>query len=252
METKKFGWFQCLDGTMLKIIAMVTMFLDHAGKTLFLDQDWMVCVGRLAFPIFAFQIAEGYRHTKNFKMYWKRMLIYALIAEIPFNIMCGGLIYPTGQNVLFTFCLALLIIRLIDIAWQKHKLLGLAAALVSITVGYFAAFLLCTDYMGYGILMVVSFWIFSHIKFGWILQCMMMIYVNWFMIGGWNLTFMFWEKEIWIPVQGFAILAMIPILMYNGKRGFAGKTFQHAVYIFYPAHMLILGILMFLFQHIGA
>lgn len=76
----------------------------------------MTNLGRLAFPIFAFQIAEGYARTHNFKRYLGRMFLFALISELPFNLMTGGgLLFPFHQNVMFTFCLALLMLRLADL-----------------------------------------------------------------------------------------------------------------------------------------
>ncbi len=241
---EKIKQLKCLNSTHLKIIAMLTMFLDHAGKTVFFQYEWFTYIGRIAFPIFAFQIAEGYNRTKDFKAYLKRMFIYALISEIPYNVMAGGVINPGGQNVLFTFCIALVVIRLIDNNWKKNKLLGAVTAVVATYIGYLLGFIVMTDYMGYGVLTVVVFWIFSRVKYGEILQLLGIIYIHGTMIKGLNLVWMLNGEEIWIPVQAFAIFAMIPILMYNGEKGPGGKKFQRAVYIFYPAHMLILGILM--------
>ncbi len=246
-QTTKIKKWHCLNSTHLKIIAMISMFIDHLGKTILYDQEWMSCVGRIAFPIFAFQIAEGYNHTRDFKKYLKRMFIYALISEIPYNVMAGGLINPTGQNVMFTFCIALVVIRLIDNSWKKNKVLGIAVGIAATFVGYILGFLFMTDYMGYGVLTVVVLWILGKIKFSRILQFLAIIYINWEMIAGLNLVWTINGKEVWVPVQAFAILAMIPIAMYNGKKGQGGTRFQHAVYIFYPVHMLILGILMMIF-----
>ncbi len=240
---------KCLNSTHLKIIAMLTMFLDHAGKTLFWRYDWLTYIGRIAFPIFAFQIAEGYNHTKDFKAYLKRMFIYALIAEVPYNIMGGGLINPTSQNVLFTFCIALLVIRIIDNSFKKHKLLGILALVAGTFIGYMAGFIFMTDYMGYGVVTVVLLWVGTKIKFGWITQVLTILYVNIKMIGGLSLVWIYNGEEIWIPVQAFAVFSLIPILMYNGTKGPGGKKFQKAVYIFYPAHMLILGLLMIFFVY---
>ncbi len=235
--------FKCLNSTHLKIIAMVTMFMDHAAKTIFINQEWLMYVGRLAFPIFAFQIAEGYNHTKDFKAYLKRMFKYALIAEIPYNVMAGGPINPSGQNVLFTFCIALIVIRVIDLGWQRHWAIGVGAAVVATYVGYILAFILMTDYMGFGVLMVVVFWLCGRIKYGWIFEIAAIIYINVEMIRGLSFVWTINGNEVWIPMQTFAVFALIPIFMYNGKKGQGGAKFQRAVYIFYPAHMLILGLL---------
>lgn len=73
----------------LHMIAMAFMFCDHIGKTLFPTAEWLVCIGRMAFPIFAFMIVEGYFHTHSLKNYIKRIAIGAVCSEIPFNLMVG-------------------------------------------------------------------------------------------------------------------------------------------------------------------
>lgn len=241
-KPKKFN-LKILSSNTIKIIAMVTMFMDHFGKTL-THQYWMTYVGRLAFPLFAFLIAEGYNHTKDFNKYIKRMFIFALISEIPYNLMFGSVFYPAGQNVLFTFLISLFAIRFTDLAWNKKKWLGIIVGFGSVLGGFILATLLLTDYYGFGFLMVVSLWLFGKIKFGWVLQLLSLVFINWKLIAGECFTVMIGKNELWIPYQCIAILAIIPILMYNGKLGRGGKKFQTFGYIFYPAHMAILGTLM--------
>ncbi len=244
MEELKKPKLKCLSSNALKIIAMVTMFIDHFGKAL-TNQYWMTYIGRLAFPLFAFLIAEGYDHTKDFKKYIKRMLIYALISEIPYNLMFGGVFYPAGQNVLFTFIIALLAIRVMDLAWQKKPLIGLLAGIGATLVGFILACLLATDYYGFGFLTVLCFWVFGKVKkYGPILQLLSLIYINWVLIAGECFTVMIGSYELWIPYQSIAALSMIPILMYNGELGSGGDKFKRFAYIFYPAHMAVLGLLM--------
>ena len=104
-----------INSNTLKTLAMVFMLIDHLWATVIPGNQWMTCVGRLAFPIFAFMISEGYVHTSDFKKYAKRLLIFGLIAEIPFNLMsAGGFFFPFHQNVMFTLLLGLLSIREID------------------------------------------------------------------------------------------------------------------------------------------
>ncbi len=238
---------KCLTSNNLKMIAIVTMFCDHLYKSILISQPWLTYVGRLAFPIFAFLIAEGYDRTKDFKGYIKRLFIYALISEIPYNLMFGSPIYLGGANVLFTFLIALLVIRAIDQSWKKNKFLGIFIGIVTIIAGFLVSSIIFTDYYGPGFLMVVCFWIFSKIKFGWIFQTLSLIYINWKLIAGECFTLMIAGHELWIPYQAIAILSMLPILMYNGELGKGGKTFKNFAYIFYPAHMAILAILMMIF-----
>ena len=106
----------------LHILAMVFMLCDHLWGTIVPGNDWLTCVGRLAYPIFAFMIVEGYFHTKNLKKYVLRLLIFALISEIPFNLAVGGAFFnPVHQNVLWTFLIAIGVIWLNECARKKGR-----------------------------------------------------------------------------------------------------------------------------------
>lgn len=216
---------------------MVCMLMDHTWGILISGQDWMNCVGRLAFPIFAFQIAEGYAHTKNFKRYLLRMFLFALVSEIPYNFMTGGWwINPFGQNVMFTFCIALLMMRLMDRAAGKHWALRLLITAAVLALGYLLGTVTFVDYHGSGVLMVLVFHLFRNVKFGWLIQLAAMIFINVKMLGGLG----FEVGSVFVPNQAFAVLAMIPILLYNGRQGWKSRGFQYACYAFYPVHILIL------------
>ena len=92
-----------LNSLHLKLLAVVTMLIDHMGFTLFPHAVWMRAVGRLAFPIFCFLIAEGCAHTHDKKRYAGRLLLFAVLSELPFNLMCSGQwISWNYQNVLWT------------------------------------------------------------------------------------------------------------------------------------------------------
>lgn len=239
---------KCLNAAQLKIIAMVCMLLDHMWITVIDGNPWMTALGRIAFPIFAFQIAEGYAHTKNFRRYLLRMFVFALISEIPFNFMTGGgWLNPFHQNVMFTFCLSLILIRIIDKARAKHWGLGLAVTVIGAIVGYLVGVAAFVDYNGCGILMVLVFWLFRDVKFGWIIQFAALFYINWEMLGGLIVTPELFGLEFRVPLQGFAMAAFAPIWLYNGKQGTNSKVFQYVGYAFYPVHMIVLVAIAILF-----
>ena len=105
------------------MLAMTLMLCDHLWGTGIIRNDVLTCIGRLSFPIFAFLIVEGYFHTKNLKKYVIRILLFALLSEIPFNLMTGGRIfYPVHQNVLWTFLISIAVMHINEKAKKSGKL----------------------------------------------------------------------------------------------------------------------------------
>ena len=220
----------------LHIIAMIFMLCDHMWATI-LDYEWLTCIGRIAFPIFAFLITEGYIHTSNINKYIKRMVIFAIITEIPFNLMVSASpIYPFHQNVLWTFVISLLTLKYLSFDNTKNIFKSILIILLAIII---ATVTMC-DYFGAGVMMVVGFYIFRKSK---LLQLLMMIYVNMILIQGYSYPIDIAGYTYYFPQQGFALLSLIFIWLYNGKQGYHAKWFKIFCYAFYPLHMLILYIL---------
>lgn len=243
--------FKCLDGTVLKLLAMALMLCDHIWAVGLLNWPWLTAVGRLAFPIFAFQIAEGCAKTHDRKKYLKRMLLFALISEIPFNfMMAAGPIYPFDQNVMFTFLIAMLLIFWMQRIREKRPDMGVPMQLLVIAgmfiLGYVLGFVTFVDYFGFGVAMVLLFWLTRDVRYGWLIQLIGMYLINWVQMGGQSYIWHIFGQELWIPQQGLAMLALIPIWMYNGQKGTGGKAFRIFGYAFYPAHIAILVLLSFL------
>ena len=230
----------------LHLMAMAFMLCDHLWATLIPGQDWMTCVGRIAFPIFAFMIVEGYFHTHDLKKYVLRLLLFALISEIPFNLMVGSsMVYPYHQNVLWTFLLGIFMIWLIERARATGKgwLLGLTVVLTGL-LGAILGLLLMVDYFSVGVLTILVFYLFRGDRwYHKLFQFIMLYYLNVELMGGLGYEVTLFGHELFIQQQAFALLALLPIWMYRGRQGYHSRAYQIGCYAFYPVHLLILGLL---------
>lgn len=227
----------------LHMMAMIFMLFDHMWITVIYGNDWMNYLGRLAFPIFAFMIVEGYMYTSNLRKYVGRMFLFALISEIPFNLVVGGgFIYPFHQNVLWTFLLGMLCISIIERSKKTQNLcLQIIISIFVIAGAYIIGILSMVDYHAAGILTVLVFFFFrGHTWYHRLGQLIGLYYINFEMLGGMYDVFEILGRTVEFPRQGFAIFALIPIWLYTGKRGMHHKWIQYFNYAFYPLHLLIL------------
>jgi hypothetical protein len=221
----------------LKLIALVTMTIDHVGRFFFADQIEPILVGRLAFPIFAWGIANGYHHTKHVRTYMTRLMIFAIISQIPFTLTYLALLYPpTVLNIFFTLFLGLCAIILYERVPQRWLAwLGVIALAILATA-------IPTDYGGYGVLLVLVF----HMTYG----------KPWRMLGFqsllWAVLFIFGQLVLLTPLRDVAIANYIPqtitlqivalfsvglISLYNGAQGIKMKWL---FYWYYPLHLFVL------------
>lgn len=223
-----------LDGGALKGIAAALMLTDHVGAILLPEVLALRCVGRLAFPIFAFFIAEGYAHTRDFGRYFRRMAILAVVSEIPFNLENGAVFDPARQNVLFTFCLALLTLRGLEALGRERGFGRWAGCGLVLAAGFAAGELLRTDYGGWGVVTVALLYLCRDGKYAKLWLLLAMAAVNGLGMG--SLTMPVFGGEM--PIQIFAVAALPVIWLYNGQAG--PKGLRRAFYVFYPAHLLVL------------
>ena len=227
----------------LHIIAMLFMLMDHLWATLLPAREWLTCAGRVAFPIFAFMAVEGYFHTRSFKKYILRMLLFAVLSEIPFDLMYGGTwFYPVHQNVLWTFLLGLLGVWLMEQVRKKGKTwMYLLVCVLVVLAGLVLGTLCMVDYYGVGVLTVFVFY-FLHGRKWWCFlgQLAALYWLNVELLGGLMYPVQLFGMEFELCQQGLALLALIPIWLYRGRQGYHSKPFQYLCYAFYPVHMLLL------------
>jgi hypothetical protein len=228
------GW-KGLSGSTLKLIAIVTMLIDHTAAVLVASlirsqrlnspeiydiYTIMRDIGRIAFPIFCFFIVEGFHYTRNAWKYAARLALFALISEIPFDLALNNRFLEFSyQNVFFTLLVGLLTIQCISLLRKKMGTTALSWIVVCAValVGMLAADLLRTDYGSRGVLCIVVFYAFRSSRL-------------WQVVFG-NIAYVLLLQE------PFAALAFAPIAAYNGKRGWKLK---YLFYFFYPVHLLIL------------
>ena len=171
--------FGGLTSNMLRILAMAFMICDHLWAKVVPGNDWMTYVGRMTFPIFAFMISEGFIHTSNLKKYILRLLGFALISEIPFNLFYGGnWFYPYHQNVMFTLLFGLLAITLIDKAKKNPNAKTIVKTVLLLILLGIASFIGFVDYGFWGFLTVVMFYLFRNFPFAWLAQLVAMVLMN--------------------------------------------------------------------------
>jgi len=210
-----------LSSSGLKIIAVVTMAVDHIGFLFFPDEILWRIVGRISFPLFAFLIAEGYRHTRDREAYAFRLGILALVSQVPFMLMLDAAgIEPAALNIFFTLLAGLISIALID-------RLPAAQAVPCVLVLMVAAELLGFDYGAYGVLMILASSLFIRRRG-----------LGAAVLAGLSIVRAVFFGFVSLSLQLFAPLALPFLFAYDGTKGRALP--RSLFYAFYPAHMLIL------------
>ena len=206
-----------LTSNQLKLLAMVTMTLDHIGVALFPGALWLRMVGRLAMPIYAWMIAEGCVHTKNRRNYLLQLGGMALLCQLVYVFAMGSLF----QCILVTFTLSVVVIYAIDSGSAEKAALALCAALF-ITV--FLPRLLpntdfAVDYSIWGVLLPVAVYL-AHTHRQKLLAAAIVLFFLALDFGG---------------VQWLGLAALLPLALYSGTRGKA--NIKWLFYLYYPLHL---------------
>lgn len=235
-----------LNTFVLKLIAIVSMTIDHVGVglgtdfnqekgTLFLSgfmshatYEMFRCIGRIAFPIFCYLIAQGLLYTRNVKRYAGRLLVFAIISQVPFSLMTNKtpFLLQGDLNVYFTLFIGLIVIAAIrhlkSCQTESNQIQLSACCLFIALLGAWLADLMGTDYGSFGVILILVFYLLNQNP----LLCSAVVFcLTFFTYGG---------------LERYAVLALIPIMLHNHKKGPSMKYFFYA---YYPVHMLIIYIL---------
>ena len=238
----------------LKIIAMITMIIDHSGDVfnpvLGFKSVYFNAIGRIAFPLFAFMIVEGYRHTHNIKKYILRLFIAALISEIPFYILVVNYMHAKdfAMDVLFTFVFGLFALLIWDFKAskqseestkeEKSKSFSIEdvfiwiVKIILIALLIVIATLLGFDYGETGILLILAIYLlFKKHK--------VLFFFSYLAISIFNYRHIFVETPLWgtIFVITATVIPFVFMLLYNGQKG---KNTKYGMYVIYPLHLIIL------------
>lgn len=232
----------------LKLIACITMFIDHIGAILVLQMLRQMpvqhayyeqltkfyfalrIIGRIAFPIYCFLLVEGAYHTRNPKKYGLRLFVGMLLSEIPFDLafsLRSNLLFDWSENnVMVTLLLGFCMIEAIKRATDFAKV-------AVVLPFYLLAEWMKTDYGGLGILIIAVFALTRELPRERLCQflalCLVVYSGKRARIGSWM-----------VNLEWFAVLAMLPISCYDGRKLTRNKVAQWGFYLFYPAHLLLL------------
>ncbi|MBQ9387981.1 MAG: hypothetical protein IJU01_04905 [Lachnospiraceae bacterium] len=216
-----------LSNSSIKVLAAFFMLLDHAGIMLFSDKPeiyWPLRIaGRVSFPMFAFLAAEGIFYSRNRALYAMRLLLFAFITEIPYNMAIWNRFFAFGNcNVLFTLFFAVAPFAIKDLI--KNKKISTAAFIVSMPVFCLTAVIFGADYDFRGVLIVWLFYFLREIRLASFAAVGIFALFVWF--GN---------------VQMYSVLALPVLALTDGRKGWIKKPWQKMIfYAFYPAHFVLL------------
>ena len=237
----------------LKIIAMITMVFDHIGYLVFGSVSFFNYIGRLAFPIFAFQISEGYIHTKNVWKYMLRLFIFALISQVPFamfvSLVTGGGTWTnyifTHLNIFFTLLLGLVSIYAYDKTERKRNavLYVFAVALIGEIIN--------VDYGFFGVIMIVLFYALREKKalmsfsFIGLVAANLALTIYDFLLNHYPnemglAFFRYLEAGVFNRVIISAVCTMLSVVVINLYNGKKGRDLKQILYFFYPVHLVLI------------
>ena len=216
-----------LTSNQLKIIALIAMTCDHIGSQIYHWIYPLCIIGRLAFPIFAYMIAEGFTHTHNRKKYLATMCIYALVCQIVYSIATGSLY----QCILVTFALSILLLCVLDNALKKKSFGSILCVAICLVFIWFVCqgiplLLPRTDYMidygFFGVLLPVLIYLPKRKPYKLAVTAAVLLVLS-------------YELQVF---QWYSLCAIPLLFLYNGQRG--SKKLKYLFYIYYPVHLVVI------------
>lgn len=220
----------------LKWLALVTMIIDHIGAVFFPDMLWIRCIGRISFPIYAFLLTQGFIHTNSRKKYCLRLAGFALLSEIPYDLVFyQKIIEFDHQNILFELLCGFLVLSCLEKAVEKKKYIFYAP----IPFLIFASAYLGLSYGIYGIALIIFYWLCrNNVSASAVSSAL----VTWTFNGIAKIKLLVLGRSTTIlslnTTQLYAVSAAIPIFLYNGQKG--KHSLKWLFYVIYPAHLLVI------------
>ena len=208
----------------LKILAIITMTIDHIGSIIYPNIDAFRIIGRISFPIFCFLLVEGFKHTHNRFRYFIRLLLFAIITQPIYDYAFNN----HELNILFTFSLSFLLLSSIEFIKKiinkynkgiENYLYKTISYLLIYIIFLILSIILNVDYQALGISLVLIFYLSPNILLSLLLYLTIAITLN---VNN---------------IQLYSLIAFIFIYFYNGKKG---KNIKYFFYLYYPLHLLLL------------
>lgn len=225
--------WQVFSSSTLKVMACLFMLIDHVGAEIFTDIEVLRLVGRLAYPVFAYLIAEGCKYTKNKFRYFVNIFTLGVFCEAVY-ICFSGEYYG---NILLTFSLSVLMIyamQNVKEAYAFERATSIAIFVLSVILTYIISSTIGVDYGFWGAVAPLFPALCDHIKLPERLN-VLNIKAAAFFIGLLLIAADIGGNQWW------SLWAVILLFMYNGKRG--NNRLKYAFYIFYPVHLALIGII---------
>lgn len=219
-----------MSSAVLKLIAIITMLIDHVGLLFFPQHLIFRMVGRLSFPLFCFLLVQGFLHTKSRGKYLSMLFLFGVVSEIPYQLFIAGeLRNPLmGSNVLFALALGIVAMMFLEMGERENNYWGIVPVFLCI-----GAQLLNLSYGAYGILLISLFYLFRRSR----VLCALML-------AACTAGYCIYHGS---AIQAYGIFAGVLILFYNRQKGW--NMPKYFFYGFYPGHMLALYLLHGLLIH---